>query len=231
MDFHELPGCYSEVYQYSSFLTRTICTLPRSYTYFRKPCPPAVVSGRLNVVKGLKRTNQIVSFRRSPHMIKLWTIPVRIYLARNHSKYFEWKLLREPHHKHLQYPSTSRKCLKSKKLVDPCPDRCSSSRSRPAAEKDNGFQGSRYRYRHTFWHLCRRLARLPFRFMNSGSWEACGAVSMYFPWQFICRKFPSLENRITSWMEFQASTPKHAVAAQLATEARSAVTWIKVLIS
>ena len=35
-------------------------------------------------------------------------------MAWNHSKYFEWRLLREPHHKHLQYPSTSRKCLKSK---------------------------------------------------------------------------------------------------------------------
>ena len=122
-------------------------------------------------------------------MIKLWTIPVRIYLARNHSKYFEWKLLREPHHKHLQYPSTSRKCLKSKKLVDPCPDRCSSSRSRPAAEKDNGFQGSRYRYRHTFWHLCRWLARLPFRFMNSRSWQTCGVVSMYFPGSLFAESF------------------------------------------
>jgi hypothetical protein len=111
-----------------------------------------------------------------------------------------------------------------KKLVDPCLDRCNSSRSRPAAEKDNGFQGLRYRYRHTFWHLCRWFARL-------GSWDACGAVSMHFPWQFICRQFPSLENRTTSWIEFQDWTPEHAVAAQLATEAKSAVTWIKVLIS
>jgi hypothetical protein len=30
---------------------------------------PTVVSGRLNVVKGLKRTNQIASFGRSRHMI------------------------------------------------------------------------------------------------------------------------------------------------------------------
>jgi len=29
--------------------------------------------------------NQIVSFKRTRHMIGLWTIPVRIYLARDHS--------------------------------------------------------------------------------------------------------------------------------------------------
>jgi hypothetical protein len=41
-----------------------------------------VVSGRLNVVKGLKRTNQNVSFERTRHLISLEIIPVRIYLAR-----------------------------------------------------------------------------------------------------------------------------------------------------
>jgi hypothetical protein len=40
-----------------------------------------VVSGRLNVVRGLKQTNQIVSFERTRHMIGLWTMPVRAYLA------------------------------------------------------------------------------------------------------------------------------------------------------
>jgi hypothetical protein len=43
------------------------------------------VSGRLNVVKGLKRTNQIARFGRSPHLISLERVPVRIYLARGHS--------------------------------------------------------------------------------------------------------------------------------------------------
>jgi len=40
-----------------------------------------VVSGRLNVVKGLKQTNKIVSFRRNWHLIGLSRIPVRIYLC------------------------------------------------------------------------------------------------------------------------------------------------------
>jgi serine/threonine-protein phosphatase 2B catalytic subunit len=44
-----------------------------------------VVSGRSNVVRGLKPTNQIVSFGRNRHLISLWTVPVRIYLARDHS--------------------------------------------------------------------------------------------------------------------------------------------------
>jgi hypothetical protein len=39
----------------------------------------AVVSGRLNVVKDLKRTDQIVSSGRSPHIIGLYTIPVWLY--------------------------------------------------------------------------------------------------------------------------------------------------------
>ena len=44
-------------------------------------------SSRLNVVRGLKRTNQIVSFGRSWHLIGLSTItiPVMIYLARDNS--------------------------------------------------------------------------------------------------------------------------------------------------
>jgi hypothetical protein len=44
-----------------------------------------MVSDRLNSTGGLKRMNQIVSFERTRHMIGLWTIPVRIYLARDHS--------------------------------------------------------------------------------------------------------------------------------------------------
>jgi hypothetical protein len=36
-------------------------------------------SSRLNVVKGLKRTNPIVDLGRSWHLISLSTIPVRIY--------------------------------------------------------------------------------------------------------------------------------------------------------
>lgn len=44
-----------------------------------------VLSGRLNAVKGLKWTNQIVSFRRSRYMIDLWRIPVGIYLAKDQS--------------------------------------------------------------------------------------------------------------------------------------------------
>jgi hypothetical protein len=40
-----------------------------------------VVSGRLNVVRGPKRTNKIVSFERIQYMIGLSIIPVRIYLA------------------------------------------------------------------------------------------------------------------------------------------------------
>jgi hypothetical protein len=44
-----------------------------------------VVSGQLNVVRSLKGTNQIISLERTQHMIGLWTIPVRIYLARDHS--------------------------------------------------------------------------------------------------------------------------------------------------
>jgi hypothetical protein len=45
-----------------------------------------MVSGRLNVVKGLKRTNQIVRFGRSCHLIGLSIIPVRICLARDNSR-------------------------------------------------------------------------------------------------------------------------------------------------
>jgi hypothetical protein len=44
-----------------------------------------VVSGRLNVVKGLKRTNQNISFERTRHLISLEIISVGIYLARYHS--------------------------------------------------------------------------------------------------------------------------------------------------
>jgi hypothetical protein len=43
-----------------------------------------VASDRLNVVKGLKRTNQIVDFGKR-HLIGLSTVPVKIYSARNHS--------------------------------------------------------------------------------------------------------------------------------------------------
>jgi hypothetical protein len=46
-----------------------------------------VVLGRLNVVKSLKQTNQIVSFGRGRHMIGLQRVPVRIYLARDHSRH------------------------------------------------------------------------------------------------------------------------------------------------
>jgi hypothetical protein len=45
-----------------------------------------MVSGRLNVVKGLKQKNQIVSFERTQHMIRLETILVKIYLAKDHSR-------------------------------------------------------------------------------------------------------------------------------------------------
>jgi hypothetical protein len=38
-----------------------------------------VVSGRLNLTRDLKRTNQIVSFERTRHLIGLWTIPVRVF--------------------------------------------------------------------------------------------------------------------------------------------------------
>ena len=46
-------------------------------------CLNIVVSGRLNVVKGLKRINQIVGFRRSRHSRR--TLPFRICLARDQS--------------------------------------------------------------------------------------------------------------------------------------------------
>jgi hypothetical protein len=45
-----------------------------------------VVSGRLNVVRGPKRTNKIVSFERIQYMIGLSIIPVRIYLVKDHSR-------------------------------------------------------------------------------------------------------------------------------------------------
>ena len=44
-----------------------------------------MVSGRLNVVKGLKRISQVVDFGRNPHMIGLYAISVKIYWARDHS--------------------------------------------------------------------------------------------------------------------------------------------------
>jgi hypothetical protein len=51
-------------YKSNAFRNQTLVLIyDRSYI--------TVVSGRLNVVKGLKRTNQIVSFGRSGHMIGL----------------------------------------------------------------------------------------------------------------------------------------------------------------
>ena len=45
-----------------------------------------MVSGRLNVVRSPKRTNQIVSFERIQRMIGLSIIPVRIYLVKDPSR-------------------------------------------------------------------------------------------------------------------------------------------------
>jgi hypothetical protein len=44
-----------------------------------------VVSGRLNVFKGLKRTNEIVRTEESQHMIGLESTHVNIYLDRHQS--------------------------------------------------------------------------------------------------------------------------------------------------
>jgi hypothetical protein len=63
--------------------------------------PPTVVSGRLNVVKGLKRSNEIVTFGRNPHTTGLYTIPVRIYLARNHSLHRELTVVTIKKHTHM----------------------------------------------------------------------------------------------------------------------------------
>jgi len=48
-----------------------------------------VVPGRLNVIKGLKPTKQIVSLRRSRHLISLGQSQsgLRIYLPRDHSSF------------------------------------------------------------------------------------------------------------------------------------------------
>ena len=43
------------------------------------------VSARLNVVRGVERTNQIFTLGRSPHMIGLQRIIARLYLAGCHS--------------------------------------------------------------------------------------------------------------------------------------------------
>jgi hypothetical protein len=44
-----------------------------------------VVPGRINVLKDLKQTNQIVGFGTNRRLIRLKTTPVRIYLARDYS--------------------------------------------------------------------------------------------------------------------------------------------------
>jgi hypothetical protein len=71
------------------FLSSLLLNLTRLYLlhYLSTTCLPKVsnlVSGRLNVVKDLKPTNQIVSFGRSRHLISLLSILVIIYLARHY---------------------------------------------------------------------------------------------------------------------------------------------------
>jgi hypothetical protein len=60
-----------------------ICSSDRVLNWVR--LGSTVVSGRLNVVRGLKQTNQMVTFERTRHIIGLQANPVRIYLARDHS--------------------------------------------------------------------------------------------------------------------------------------------------